>query len=153
MPRNDIYRISDAKITYRNFSGKATPYRPAGQRTFAVIIPNEEIAQDMTEKGWNVRMRPPHDEGDIPEWYIEVKVSFDIVPPKIYMVTKNRKQLLTEDLVGELDSVDIDYCDIELNPYHWGPINGKSGIKAYLKTMYVNVIEDSFADKYKFIGE
>ena len=145
-----ILEIPNAHIFYRNFSGVEKKYNPAGNRNFCVEIPedvmvdNTTLYQVLLEEGWNVRLMPPRNEGDAPMHYIQVNVSFKNVPPNIWMIAGRRKTRLDEGSVDSLDYAEIKTVDLVINPYNWEP----GRVKAYLKTMYIEIVQDAFADKW-----
>lgn len=144
---NGNLSIENAKIIFRNFSGKPSKFNREGDRNFCVIIDDPEQAAQLAEDGWNVRISAPRDEDAEPVHYIPVAVVFNNYPPSITLITGDKMNAIDEELVGELDTMEIKTCDIILRPYNW-EVNGDSGVKAYLKTMYVVQEVDEFAHKY-----
>lgn len=141
------FMIEDAQIIFRNFEGLEGQYNRAGDRNFAVIIPDEKTAQKMLKDGWNVRHLNARDEGDDPTPYIQVAVSYKNRPPKIVMLTERSRTMLDETTVGMLDWADIRSSDLICRAYEWD-VNGKTGIKAYLQSLFVTIEEDYLDRKY-----
>ena len=144
MPKNAVFE--NVQIVFRNFSGKEGKYNREGDRNFALLL-DQEVAANMYEDGWNVKELKPRDEDESPQPYIQVAVNFRGRPPKIVLVTSKGKTTIDESMVDILDWAEIDSVDLILNPYEW-EVNGKSGIKAYLKSMYVTLHEDELDLKY-----
>jgi hypothetical protein len=145
MARQKNLTIENAKIFWKNFSGRGSTFNAEGSRNFCVEIDKED-AKELKADGWNVKYSKPKEEGDEPSPYIQVTVAYGNYPPKIYLVTRKNRTLLDEDTVGELDRAEIEHVDLIISPYPW-TVNGKSGIKAYCKTMYVTIEED-FGGRY-----
>ena len=143
----DCISIKNAHIMFRNFSGRPGQYNRDGKRAFSVIIEDPDMAKKLLSDGWNVHERQAKEEGDPPVYTIQVEASFDNIPPRIMRITAHNKMILDAEDVGMLDTDEIKTIDLIIRPYNW-EVNGKKGVKAYLKSMYVTIDEDEFAEKY-----
>ena len=143
----DILQIDDARIIYRNFRGEGGKFNREGDRNFAVVIPKQELADELLNRGWNVKIKPPKDEEDSPFMYLPVKVKFNDRGPQVYLRTGDRVNCLDEETISVLDDVDIRSVDLDIRPYDWD-VNGKSGRTAYLQSIEVIQEIDRFAARY-----
>ena len=143
-----ILQIDDARIIYRNFSGEPSKYNREGDRNFSVVIPDEEMADSLVAEGWNVKVKPPREEGDTPFMTLPVKVKFNDRGPVIYLVSGRKKFKLDEESVSMLDNIDILSVDLDIRPYDWD-VNGKQGRSAYLQSICVTQEVDRFSDDFE----
>ena len=144
----EILQIDEARIVYRNFSGAASKFNREGDRNFAVVIPDQEIADALIAEGWNVKIKPPRDEDESPFMFLAVKVQFNDRGPAVYLKTGERVNRLTEDTIDCLDNIEIDSVDLDIRPYDWD-VNGKTGRAAYLQSIHVTQKIDRFAARYE----
>lgn len=146
----NTFMVEDARIIFRNFTGKEGQYNREGDRNFSVVL-DEKTAAQMLRDGWNVKYLKPR-EGDDEELeeatpYIQVSVNFKNRPPTIVVITSRARTRLSEDTVATLDWAEFKTVDLICNPYNW-EVGDKSGVKAYLKSLYVTIEEDALELKY-----
>lgn len=141
-----ILQIDDARIIYRNFSGVGSKFNREGDRNFAVYIGDEDVANELRDRGWNVKIKPPREDGDDPFMFLPVKIKFNDRGPSVYLVTGNKKTPLNENTVSCLDDIDILSVDLDIRPYDWD-VNGKTGRTAYLQSIWVTQEVDRFASR------
>ena len=145
-----VVQIDNARIIYRNFSGAPSKFNREGDRNFAVIMDDQEIADALLEQGWNVKIKPPREEGDDPFMFLPVKVKFNDRGPRVYLQNSlggRDRVTLDEDSVGVLDQVDIVNVDLDIRPFDWD-VQGKTGRTAYLQSMCVTQEVDRFVSRY-----
>lgn len=113
--------VEDARIFYKNFSGREGQYNQEGDRNFGCAL-DQATADLMQQDGWNVKFSKPREEGDIPEPWIPVAVSFKNKPPRVVVIARKYngrtgefeqvRTTLPEDLVGMLDYADMEKVEI-----------------------------------------
>ena len=143
-----VIQIDDARITFRNFEGRPSKFNREGDRNFAVVIEDPDIADALIKEGWNVKIKPARDEDDTPFMYLSVKVKFNDRGPNVYLTTGDRQNKLDEDTIRMLDNVDIIAVDMDIRPYDWEMMDGKTGRSAYLQSMRVFQQVDRFNTDY-----
>lgn len=152
-PRN-ILQIDDARICFRNFRGEESMYNAKGNRSFSLVIPNEEMAEAlMNDKnefgvGWNVKIKAPREAGEAPFIHLPIKVKYtDRSQPRVYLISGKNRIELDEETIGMLDDIDIRSVDLDIRPYdgegRFGPHR-----TAYLQSIYVTQEIDRFAQRF-----
>lgn len=147
MERNNKLAIDNARIIFKNFTGKDDKFGREGDRSFSIVIEDDALAEQLANDGWNVKPLMPRDPDEKVNHFIKVKISFKVRPPKIWLLTNHKRTLLDEDTIATLQYARIENADVVVSPWRW-EVNGKTGIAAYLETLYVKIEDDPFADKY-----
>lgn len=149
-----IIQIDDARLIFRNFSGRGNQYNHDGDRNFCIVIPNQEIADELIDKGFNVKIKPPREDGADPFMYLKVNVKYhpkdsewERLNPIACLITGKARNVLKEENINILDGIDIAKVDLDISGSNW-EVNGKSGRSAYLSKIYVTQEVDRFLERY-----
>jgi hypothetical protein len=151
-PDNTVL-MEGVRIIFRNFSGREGQYNREGDRNFAVLL-EDAVATAMAEDNWNIKWLRPRseEEEEAPQAYLPVSLNFKGRPPRIVLITSRGRTNLDEHSVEMLDWADIVNVDLIVRPYEW-TVNNKSGIKAYLQSIYVTIDEDALELKYSELDQ
>ena len=153
MPEDNTVLMEGVRIIFRNFSGKEGQYNRDGDRNFAVLL-DDTVANAMAEDNWNIKWLKPREEeeDETPQAYLPVALNFRGRPPRIVLITTRGRTNLDEGSVEMLDWANIINVDLIVRPYEW-TVNEKSGIKAYLQSIYVTIEEDALEMKYSELDQ
>lgn len=141
--------LRGVQITYRNFEGREELYNREGDRNFHIVL-DEATANILESEGYNIKRKPPKEEGG--DWFItlKVKVNFKGRPPTVALISKRKqtRNSLSEDLVLLADHADFESIDLEISPYDWKLKTGETGRTAYLQTFYGILYESPLDQLY-----
>lgn len=164
--RNDFDKsanimVDDAQIIFRNFRGIDRGYNPKHEKSFSLLVSPERFDIDaMKADGWNLKQLKPREgyEDEPANYHLPVTVRWDNFPPIIYLVTKvddgkHRRTRLDEETSFMIDTAEIASVKLEISHGKTYDFQGKVGIKAYLKKMYIELVEDRFEEAYDFIDD
>lgn len=157
MPQEQMkFRVDDAEIFWPNFSGKPTPFKTdtsiTRHRSFNVLL-DKASADKLALDGWSVKCKAPDEYHDVERCFIEIIVKYrdrkgeKVKPPKIVIISSKGQTVITEDTIDMVDDLNIKKVDLIARSYNWS-VGEKSGISAYLQTMYATLDEDELDAKY-----
>lgn len=152
MPPNDgTLMIEDAELlpgSFKNFSGREGQYNREGDRSFTLRL-NEPLALQLIQDGWNVKRLKDRETGEpnMGDYTLNVAVGYKFRTPLLVLISSKGRVNLSEQECDILDYVDIKKADVIIRPYHWRA-QGKNGIKAYVKSLFITLQEDYLELKY-----
>lgn len=141
--------IDNAKLKFHNFAGAQTEFNVKGNRNIDVILPDSNMAVEMSRKGWNVKIRQPRGNEEEPYYTLNIKINMDSKwPPKIFQVNRKRQIQYDAEMLNGLDDMNITDIGLVINGSAWENERFGKGIKAYLDQMYFRLAPNVFGSKY-----
>lgn len=146
--------FNNARIKWRNFGGEERlPYNAKGNRNFVIELDDIHQYEALQELGWQPKLTKPREDGDEPMPFLPVTVKFGKgIPPRLKLINSRGLITLDEENAFALDYATIDKVDLTIRAFNW-EFNGRTGVKAYLNSIYVTVLEDELERRYAAIPE
>ena len=152
--------IVDREVRSRNFGGEEKKDRITGRtvnspgyRNFLLFI-TEDIAEELKDRGCEVKYTKIQDPNDVAVPYASVTVSYFLKPVEAYMISNGVSTPLDENRLRMLNDVDINNMCIELEcgkeKIH---NNGTKYIPLYAQKIYVEITPNYIADKYAYLNQ
>lgn len=151
MENNKIVSIENTRFIFEtNFSGDPRRDKFGSDKRYANIIVPEELAEELTDEGFNVRHTDPKDVEYEKTYFVKAAINYDSkFPPRIFLVSgDNPPELLDSESVGVIDTMYIRNVNVILSKYYNAKIDKWS---LYVRTMYVEqeLDNDPFAARYR----
>lgn len=145
----EVFR--DVQLLFKNFTGEGRKYNMEGDRNFCILL-GEADALHLLERGWNVKPLRRQEEDDEQPYQLKVAVSYKVRAPQVWLITAGHRTLLNETVVGMLDPLPSSRVDLVISGFNWD-VNGKSGKKAYLQSLFFTLYQDELELEYAHIPQ
>lgn len=146
----DGVRNSGARLAWRDFAGAQY-----GNQCFGLIIDDLEFGDQLAAKNWNVKLRPPREEGDPAIYTLPVTIKWrnrDGSParpvPKVGTKSDGRMTMYTEQTTSTIDGLRLDDITIKIEPYAGWDRNDPEKKAAHCETFYATVVIDELDRKW-----
>lgn len=152
--------IVDREVRSRNFGGEEKKDKVTGRtvnspgyRNFLLFI-TEEIAEELKDRGCEVKYTKNLGPNDVPMPYISVVVSYFLKPVEVYMISGGVPTPLDESRIYMLNNVDLQNMCLELE-FGKEKIhnNGTRYIPLYAQKIYAEVVPSYFSEKYSYLNK
>lgn len=153
--RLTIDGITDREVRSRNFGGEEKKDRVTGRtvnspgyRNF-LLFPPEEIAEELKDRGCEIKYTKVQNENDVPMPYVSITVSYYLKPVECHMYSNGVDTPLDENRIRMLNDVDIkNMCivlDLGKEKTH---LNGVKYVPLYAQEIYTEIVPSYIAEKY-----
>jgi len=147
--------IVDREVRARNFGGEEKKDRTTGRtvnspgyRNFLLYI-SDEIAEELKDRGCEVKYTKVQGPNDIPLPYVSITVSYYMKPVNSYIISNGVTTVLDEEHVRSLNDVDIQNMCLEVE---FGKekthLNGVKYVPIYAQQIWVEVVPSYIGNKY-----
>ena len=116
----ELVSVEDGRVALKNFRGDK--FGNGGKRSFCLVIPTEEIKDELIKRGWNVRIKPPFHEDEEPFMYLPININDfrdDGRGPNVYIKSGNNPLYKVEsnNRLDSLQDMSIAGVDLHFRPY------------------------------------
>lgn len=154
-----INGITDREIRSRNFKGEerrdqvtGKVVNSAGRRNFLLHTLPEEVAEELKDRGCDVKYTKLRDPNDVAVPYISVNVSYYLKAPEVWMISNGVNTLLDEAHIHLLDDADIKNACIS---FEFGKpktkMNGETYTPIFASNIVVEIVPNYIREQYSFL--
>ena len=144
----ELVSVEDGRVALKNFRGDK--FGNGGKRSFCLVIPTEEIKDELIKRGWNVRIKPPFHEDEEPFMYLPININDfrdDGRGPNVYIKSGNNPLYKVEsnNRLDSLQDMSIAGIDLYFRPYD-NPERGTRTAWAQSLKIYQRITDPFYED-------
>ena len=147
--------IVNDEVRSRNFGGEERKDRVTGRtvnsqgrRNFLLYI-TDEMADELSGQGVEIKMTRPQNPNDIPRPYVSVTISYYLKPVEAYIIANEQVTSLDEGHIYQLNDVDIKNMCMEIEfGKEKAHLNGDKYVPLFAQRIWVEIVPSYINSRY-----